>query len=134
MEENENSPEVSDELQTEEVVQESGLSREEILAASRKENKSFDEREQQAMIKGNSLAMSAGLLIAGIIIIVSVFVKDVFPIEIIVVACGMQAVQSIFIGLSNRKLRKLYLTVGVIEAIAGVCLTVIWILQLCGVM
>ncbi len=107
--------------------------KEQILEGVRKENEKGDEREKQELIKANSLAMSVGFFIAGIIIIVSVIVNDVFPVEVLLVTCGMQAVQSIYVGLRNRRLRKLYLTVGIIEAIVGVCLAVLWILQLCGV-
>ncbi len=107
--------------------------KEQILAGVRKENEKGDERERQDLIKANSLAMTAGCLIAGIIVLVSTFVKDVFPIEILVIMFGMQAVQSIFVGVRVLRLRKLYLTAGIIETLCAVFFAVAWILQLCGV-
>lgn len=107
--------------------------KEQILAGVRKENEKGDEREKQDLVKANSLAMSVGLLIAGIIILVSTLVKDEFPIEIFLVVCGMQAAQSIFVGVKVLRLRKLYLTIGIIECIAFVTFSVLWILQMCGV-
>jgi len=107
--------------------------KEQILAGVRKENEKGDEREKQDLVKANSIAMSVGLLIAGIIILVSTLVKDEFPIEIFLVVCGMQAAQSIFVGVKVRRLRKLYLTIGIIEILCVVFFAVMWILAMCGV-
>ncbi len=108
--------------------------KEQILEGARKENEKGDEREKQDFIKASSIAMSVGFFIAGIIMLVSVIVKDVFPMEVLAVTSGMQATQSLIVGLRNRRSKKLYLTVGIIDAICCVGSVVIWILQLCGVM
>ena len=87
------------------------LSREEILAISREENKHGDEREKQYYLKANSLAFSVGLFIAGIIIIVTVLTSGRMPAEIFLLICAMQAEQSIVIAVGTRKLRKMYLII-----------------------
>lgn len=110
------------------------LSREKILAISREENKNGDEKEKQFYVKANSIALSAGLLVAGILMIISVAVQDRFPIEIVLITVTMQAVQSFGVAYGVRKARKLYLIVGICEAVAGVILLVLWILQMCGIM
>ncbi len=108
-------------------------SREEILAVSREENKNGDERERQYYGKANSLAFSVGLLIAGIVLLVEVNLDRRFPAEILLLTCAMQAVQSFVVAFGNRKFRKLYLTVGIVEAVLSVVFLVLWILQLCGI-
>ncbi len=145
MEEDKNVDGVQTEVQTEEEGtewvdvtdlfegEEETPTKEQILEGARKENEKGDERERQDLIKANSIAMSAGLFIAGIIIIVSVFVKDVFPYEVMMITCGMQAAQNLFVGVRNCRLRKLYFTVGIIEAICAVTFSVVWVLNLCGV-
>ena len=109
------------------------LSREEILAISREENKHGDEREKQYYLKANALAFSVGLLVAGIIIIVTVLTSGRLPAEILLLTCSMQAVQSIVVAVGTRKLRKMYLVIGITEAVVAVFFLVYWILQLCGV-
>lgn len=109
------------------------LTREEILAASREENKNGDERERQGVAKAGSLAFSTGLLIAGVILIVTAIRDDRFPAEIMLIVCGMQAVQNLVVAHGYRKLRKLYLTLGITQAVIAVIFLVFWILQLCGV-
>lgn len=108
-------------------------SREEILAMSREENKKGDEREKQCFAKAGTLAFSAGLLIAAVILIVTSIRNDRFPAEILLMMFGMEAVQSLVIAHGYRKLRKLYFIVGIVQVVCVVCFTVLWILQLCGV-
>ncbi|MCI8369416.1 MAG: hypothetical protein HFJ81_07285 [Clostridia bacterium] len=108
--------------------------REDILAASRNENKNGDEREKQSFAKAGTLAFSTGLVIAGIILIVTAIRGDRFPVEIMLIVCGMQAVQNIVVAVSNRKLMRLYLILGTVQAIIAVIFLVFWILQLCGVL
>ncbi|MDE7401766.1 MAG: hypothetical protein K2N17_06920 [Clostridia bacterium] len=127
MEENENKTvEV-----TEEAVNQP--SREEILAMSREENKNGDEKEKRCFEKASALAFSVGLLIAAIILIVTIIRSDRFPSEIMFLMCGMQAVQSLVVAHGYRKMRKVYLAVGIFEVACAVFFLVFWILQLCGV-
>lgn len=109
------------------------LSREEILAGSREENKNGDEREKQYFLKANSFACSIGLLLAGIIILVSSLVEERFPVEVLLITTAMQSAQSFIAARGVRKTRKLYLTVGIAEAVLSVFFLVFWILMLCGV-
>ncbi len=111
----------------------SKLSRDEILASSRAENKDGDERERQQYGKANTLGFAVGLLVASVIIIVKVVMTDVFPAEILLLTCSMQAAQSIVIGATVRSKRKLYIIIGITEAILAVFFLVFWILQMCGI-
>ncbi|MDE6850526.1 MAG: hypothetical protein K2J54_04285 [Clostridia bacterium] len=128
MEENENK---TFEIAEEEVSQ---PSREEILATAREENKDGDEREKQFFVKANSLAVSIGLVFAGLIILVSSLVEKRVPVEVMLIAMAMQSVQAFIAARGVRKTRKLYLAVGIVEAALAVLFLVIWILQLCGVL
>ena len=122
-------------IQSEEVNAESaGLSREEILKASREENKGGDERERQFFLKANSYALSIGLLLAGIIILVSTLADKRFPVEVLLITAAMQSAQAFVAAHGMRKTRKLYLTLGICEAVIAVFFLVFWILQLCGVL
>ena len=110
------------------------LSKEQILEASRKENKYGDEREQQGRLSANSLAMSAGLFIGGIVMLVSVFVTGKIPIEIWLIISGMESVQFIVNAVKMSKLRVLYIVLSVTMGVCFIAFTVLWILQLCGVL
>lgn len=107
--------------------------REEILATARKENNKGDEMEGQWYAKAGTLAFCCGLVLAGIILIVSVFVEDKLRCDILLIVSAMQAVQQIIVGLHNRKLRKVSLITGTVEGICAVIFLVMWILQLCGI-
>ncbi|MDE7257433.1 MAG: hypothetical protein K2N50_05715 [Clostridia bacterium] len=128
MEENENK---TFEVAEEEVAQ---PTREEILATAREENKDGDEREKQFFVKANSLAVSIGLVFAGLIILVSSLVEKRVPVEVMLIAMAMQSVQAFIAARGVRKTRKLYFAVGIVEAVLAVLFLVIWILQLCGVL
>lgn len=108
------------------------LTKEEILQRSREENKNGDERDRQRYPMANSIGFSVGLLLAGIVILVSSLCADRFPSEVVVVVAGMQAAQALYIGITVKRLRKVYLTIGIAECLIFICLTVIWILELCG--
>ena len=112
----------------------SQLTREEILASSRQENKHGDEREQNINGKGMRLAYSIGILLIGIISLVNTIVLDKTPTEIWIVYMGMTAVWSLYYGIKVGKRRPLFLACGVICSITCVLFTVIWILELCGIM
>ena len=123
------------EIKTVEVTEEEVTqpTREEILAISREENKNGDEREKQYFLKANSFALSIGLVFAGIIILVSSLVQNRFPIEVMLITMAMQSAQAFIAARGVRKTRKLYLVVGIAEAVCAVFFLVFWILQLCGV-
>ena len=128
MEEKENS------VETEEVEEKTNaLTKEEILAKSREENKSGDEREKQQYAIANSLGFSVGLMLAGIVVLISVICTDRLPVEVMFVVTAMQSVQALLIGVKVRRQRKLYLSVGIVECVLSVVFLILWILELCGV-
>ena len=111
------------------------LSREEILAASRKENKYGDEMSMQWRDRAGTLAFSAGLLLSGIVMLVTVLVKNYLPYEVYLIICGMQAVQGLAIGIKcSGKIKKVYLIQGILFAVLAALFLAVWILQLCGVL
>ena len=109
------------------------LTKEEILERSRAENKNGDERDRQRYPMGNSIGFSVGLVLAGIVILVSSLCAGRCPFEVVAVVTGMQAAQALYIGITVQRLRKVYLTIGIVEGLCCVCLSVLWILELCGV-
>ena len=109
------------------------LSKEDILEASRKENKNGDERERQGVLTANSLAMSTGLFIGGIVMIISVLVTGKIPIEIWLIIGGMESVQFIVNAVKMSKLRVLNIVLSVLMCLCFIAFTVLWILELCGV-
>ncbi|MGN0823940.1 MAG: DUF6442 family protein [Candidatus Coproplasma sp.] len=109
------------------------LSKEEILEASRKENKNGDERERQGMLTAQSLAMSTGLFIGGIVILVSVLVTGKISVEIWLILCGMQTTQAIVNAVKMSKQRVIYIVLSVIFALCFIAFCVLWILEMCGV-
>ncbi len=133
MEENENKP-VEEVSQTEEVSTESvQLSREEILAISRNENKNGDEREKNLYGKGLQIAYSIGVILIGVISLVNSIVVGKTPVELWIVYMGITAVWALYYGIKVGKHRPLYLTCGILCSIVCVLFTVYWILGLCGV-
>lgn len=128
----------AEQLQEKQTATEEGntpLSREEILAASRKENKYGDEMSMQWREKAGTLAFSTGLLLSGIVMLVTVLVKNYLPNEVYFIICGMQAVQGLTIGIKcTGKLKKVYLTQGILFAVLTALFLTFWILQLCGVL
>ena len=110
------------------------LTKEEILAKSREENKGGDEREKQQYSIANSLGFGIGLMLAGIVVLISVICTDRLPSEVMFVVLAMESAQALVIGAKNRRQRKLFLPIGIIECILSVVFLVLWILELCGVM
>lgn len=108
------------------------LSREEILASSRKENKQGDEREINIFRKGLQIAFCIGIILIGVISLVNTLVVGSTPSELWIVYMGMTAVWS-FYYLKAGKRKPLFIACGVICSIACVLFTVSWILGLCGV-
>lgn len=130
MEENENKPvEVTEEAQQDTQ----GLSREEILAMSRKENKNGDEREAQSYKTGLQLAYGVGMLFLGIVMLVRVILEDKIPADLWICFTAMMATLGLYYGIKTAKYRALFLTMGVLGALSCILFTVMWILELCGV-
>lgn len=125
MEENENK------LQEEEAVQ---PSREEILAASRKENKNGDERDSKIYFRGTQIALSVAMLLMGVIQLACVFLNRAVPAELWMVYMGMLTTWAMYYGIKSGKRRPLFISCGVLGALVFAMFTTIWILQLCGVM
>lgn len=120
-------------VETEEVEEKTNaLTKEEILAKSREENKNGDEREKQQNSIANSLGFSVGLMLAGIVVIISVICTERLPVEVMFVVTAMQSVQAILIGVKVRQ-RKLDLTIGIVEGVLSAVFLILWILELCGV-
>lgn len=109
------------------------LSKEDILAASRKENKNGDERERQGMLTAQSLAMSVGLLVVAIVMLVSTFVKGKIPFEIMMIYTSILTTQSIVNAVKMSKLRVLYIFSGVTIGLGFIASALFWIVELCGV-
>ncbi|MGN1104398.1 MAG: DUF6442 family protein [Candidatus Coproplasma sp.] len=109
------------------------LSKEDILEASRKENKNGDERERQGMLSANSLAMSVGLFIGGIVMLVSALVNGKIPLEIWLIIGGMESVQFIGNAVKMSKQRVIYIVLSVLMCLCFISFLVFWILELCGV-
>ena len=108
------------------------LSREEILAISREENKNGDEREKQIYKNAIQIAYSIGLIMTGIILLVSSII-DKLPSELLIVYMGMSGTTGLYCGIKFTKHRRLFLASGIICLITCVFFIVFWILGLCGV-
>ena len=108
------------------------LSREEILEMSREENKNGDEREKQIYKNAIQIAYSIGLILTGIILLVSSII-DKLPSELLIVYMGMSGATGLYCGIKFTKRRRLFLASGIICTITCVFFVVFWILELCGV-
>lgn len=107
--------------------------RDEILAISREENKNGDEMEKDTYKIAIQIAYSLGLLLIGIIMLVSSILNRGLPTELMIVYMGMTGTSGLFCGIRITKNKKLFLTSGVLCLIACVLFIVLWILELCGV-
>ncbi len=127
MENSENKP-----LETTEEAN-SQPTREEILAISREENKNGDEMDRHVYKTAIQIAYGVGLLLTGIVILVSTIFSEL-PTELMIVYMGMAGATGMYCGVKFTRRRALFLASGVICLISCVAFIVIWILQLCGVM
>lgn len=109
------------------------LSREEILAISRKENKRGDEREARSMQAAMQLAYSVGLMVVGVVQLVDVCLDQQIPFELYMIYMAMTATMALYCGIKMTRLKAFFLTVGVIIGVCFIGTTVAWILRLCGV-
>lgn len=111
------------------------LSREDILEASRKENKNGDERDNKIYLRGMQLAYSIGVVLISIVILTYSILDDkIIPKELMMVYMGMTTTWTLYYAVKSGKRRPLFISCGVVCAVAFVFFTVYWILELCGVM
>ncbi len=124
MEENENK------IVEEEATQ---PSREEILAMSREENKGGDEMKKNIYKTAAYLAFKVGVLIAIVFSVANLIVNkgDDTLLPMYSVIFGMMAVNSIYIGVKEKK--KGLFALAVVLAVVVVAIIVMSILMLCGV-
>lgn len=119
---------------TEEEVQPEQPTRDEILAASRKENKNGDERETQTYNKALQLGYSVGFMCLALIMLVNIIVQDVLPVEMWISFSAIWATSGLYYGIkTNTKRRALFLTEGIFCSGTFIFFLVAWILRLCGV-
>lgn len=107
--------------------------RDEILARSRAENRHGDERDNHIYKSAIQIAYSIGLILTGIIMLVSSILGEL-PAELMIVYMGMTGTMGLYCGIRFTKRKPLFIACGVICLIASAFFTVYWILQLCGVM
>lgn len=124
MDENENKPAEGEAVQP---------SREEVLAASRKENKNGDEREMQSYNKALQLAYGVGMICLSVIMLVNIIVKDTLPLEMWICFSAVMATQGIYYGIKTAKRKWLFLFEGIFGVACFIFFLVAWILELCGI-
>lgn len=108
------------------------MSKDEILAKSREENKHGDEREQQSIYKAAYIATGVGFLLYGIInIVLALFDKHSYEMDIVTFAI-IGTMYTIW-GIKTTKLKPFFLAAGIVCIAAFVTSLVCWILQLCGI-
>ena len=109
------------------------LSKEEILARSRKENnQTGDERQQQLRNKGLFIATMVGLAFLVVIYIVNFLVYKINSYELCAVIFSVEGVNGILAYKFGTKKRKLCLALGIISLLCSAGMLVLWILRLCG--
>lgn len=107
--------------------------REDILAASRNENKNGDEREKQIYKSAIQVAYSIGFILTCVIMLVS-SVMGRLSAELMIVYTGMAGTMGLYCGIKFTKRKPLFLACGAVCILACATFIVYWILQLCGVM
>ena len=128
MEEQENS------VETKEVEEKTtALTKEEILAKSREENKNGDEMQKSGEKWAARIAVSVCAIVACLVMGLSMIFDVEVPLALYIVIGSLMAAYVIFLGIKGNKFRKFMLVGGIIMAICVVILIVVWILELCGV-
>lgn len=134
MEENEKSDVETVQAEEERTEEAASPTRDEILAASRKENKNGDERETQTYNKALQLGYSVGFMCLALIMLVNIIVQDVLPVEMWISFSAIWATSGLYYGIkTNTKRRALFLTEGIFCSGTFIFFLVAWILRLCGV-
>lgn len=106
--------------------------REDILAASRNENKNGDEREKQIYKNAIQIAYSIGFILTCVIMLVS-SVMGKLSAELMIVYTGMSGTMGLYCGIKFTKRKPLFLACGAVCLFACAVFIVYWILQLCGI-
>jgi len=110
---------------------EDDLSKEEILAKSREENKNGDERDKQCLYRSAFAATLIGFVLCGIVnIVLSILDRQSYEMNMVIFA----TVGSMYLmwGIKTSKHRPLFLGAGSVCIAASVVALIGWILQLCG--
>ena len=108
------------------------LTKDEILARSRKENKRGDERAERAMLKAGYLAMFVGGLVCAVIYFLFQLILGEYHHELFLVYDVMWAV---FTWVQYYYIRRnLHLGCAIAFTVAGVGFLILLILQLAGIM
>lgn len=127
-----------------EVVAESGevvadgaaLTREEVLARSRKENASGDERERERGKAASAIGMIAGT-VSLVILMCVMMAHDVDSVWMTGILCAnltmVAAQQTATTALTHYRTRKLMIPLDCIIDACAAAIWVLWILELCGV-
>ena len=129
MEEKENSV-APEEVEEKEAT---ALTKEEILAKSREENKNGEEMQKSGDKTAARIAFSVCAVVACLVMGLSMIFDVEVPLALYIVIGSLMAAYVIFLGIKGNKFRKFMLVGGIIMAICVVILIVVWILELCGV-
>lgn len=109
-------------------------SRDEILEISRNENKNGDEREKQIYKSAIQIAYSIGIILTGIIMLVTSVLNRELPAELMIVYFGMAGTSGFYCGVKLTKRKPLFFAGGIICSMACLLFIIYWILRLCGVL
>lgn len=109
------------------------LTKEEILAKSREENKNGDEMQKSGAKIAAGIAISVGMVIACLVMVLSLIFDAEVPMAVSIIVFAILSAYFIFLGIKGSKFRKFLLACGILVAICDVILIVLWILELCGV-
>ncbi len=85
------------------------------------------------MRKAQSIGMSVGILIAGVIMLVEAIVRGKIPFSVAAVLFLSEGVWYTVQGINVEHNKKLILVCGITVTIYGLFMFVAWILELCGV-
>ncbi len=133
MEENNNSEE---ELNNEEEwnAEDPALSKEEILARSRRENKSGDEREQSRRMWSKYAGFAAMVLACAVVLFVRICTEDTVPYDLMaIIFTGLVAQNSVELFVTtNKTLKALSLMATVVGLAAAILYWVEWGMFLAG--
>lgn len=130
MEENMNNSELNNEY-TEQVEEETPLTKEEILERFRRENdRAGDEREKKLLSKGVAVMNVAGAIVLLIIYFVNLIYLKRNCYEFMSLIFVMNGVNYIWQGKFGKNMKKMFLVLGITLLILGVCLLIGWIVTL----
>ena len=108
---------------------------EEILEGVKKQSKGSDEYETKALMFARSIGFGAALILASIITLVCV-ILDMDEITYVMwfVIFGSQSIANIYYAVKVERKRRLFLAVGIMQAVVTPVMLAAWILTLCGIL